>query len=247
MNRNSFHHWLFLSIFPGLLFFVPSGCKSYKREKSATTNSTASPSRESRQDQVRDVDGNVYRAVSIGKQVWLGENLRVKHFQNGEPIPNIMPKPQWRSLKSAALCHLDNDSSNTVISGCLYNWYAAEDKRNICPKGWHVPSDEEWFQLTGFLGGEVVAGGKLKEQGTVHWSAPNTGATNETGFSALPVGYRSNTGSYYWLDTYSFYWTSTSYSESFAFCRFLQNDSEELNRIENSNTFGFSVRCIKND
>jgi len=139
---------------------------------------------------VTDIDGNVYQTVKIGNQWWMMENLKVTSYRNGEAIPNVTDTTEWYNLTTGAYCYYDNDAYNTTIYGRLYNWYSINDSRSIAPTGWHVPTDEEWTTVINYLGGESVAGGKLKENGTTHWTSPNNGATNESGFSALPGGYR---------------------------------------------------------
>ena len=115
------------------------------------------------QTTVTDIDGNVYRTVKIGTQVWMAEKLKTTRYRNGDPIPNVTDNPQWISLKTGALCWYKNDEANKATYGSLYNWFAVADSRNIAPVGWHVPSDEEWTTLTTCLGGEFFAGGKLIE------------------------------------------------------------------------------------
>ena len=145
---------------------------------------------------VTDIDGNVYHTVTIGTQTWMVENLKTTRYRNGEAIPNITDNASWAALITCAYCDYNNIPSNSITYGKLYNWYAVNDSRNIAPMGWHVSTDAEWTTLTTFLGGTSIAGGKLKENGTIHWNSPNVGATNETGFSALPGGYRLNSGFY---------------------------------------------------
>lgn len=118
--------------------------------------------------EVKDFDGNVYDTVVIGTQVWLVQDLKVTHYQNGDPIPNVTDGTNWSSLTSGAYCDYDNAPSNSTIYGKLYNWFTVRDSRNICPSGWHVPTDAEWETLINHLGGSEVAGCKLKEQGTEH-------------------------------------------------------------------------------
>ena len=137
---------------------------------------------------VFDIDGNGYDTVVIGTQTWLVQNLRVTHLNNGVSIPNITNSTLWKNSTTPALCYYNNDSvSYAAIYGALYNWYAV-NTNNLCPTNWHVPSYSEWETLITYLGGASVAGGKLKEVGTTHWTSPNTGATNSSGFTALPNG-----------------------------------------------------------
>ncbi|MFZ4399586.1 MAG: fibrobacter succinogenes major paralogous domain-containing protein [Bacteroidales bacterium] len=137
---------------------------------------------------VTDIDGNVYHIIIIGSQVWLKENLKTSHFRNGVIIPHITDSNLWSTNTSAAWCNYRNLSINDSIYGKLYNWYAVHDTRNIAPKGWHIADPMEWGALFDFLGGRSIAGGKLKEIGTTHWTSPNTGATSEVNFTALSGG-----------------------------------------------------------
>jgi len=202
------------------------------------------------QTTVTDIDGNVYHAVTIGTQVWMVENLKTTHYQDGTAIPNVTEDSIWSYLTTGAYCDYDNKSSNSVIYGRDYNWYAVANSHNICPKGWHVPSDAEWTTLTTYLGGETVAGGKLKETGTAHWVTPNTGATNQMGFSALPGGYRSGSDFYGQFVIVGYYggewWSSTESSASSAWYRGMYFRRSDVKRDNDYNkTVGLSVRCLK--
>jgi len=137
---------------------------------------------------VTDIDGNVYQTVSIGTQVWMKENLKVTRYRNGDIITPTNPATLDISGESAPKYQwaYNGDEGNVAVYGRLYTWYAATDLRNVCPSGWHLPTDTEWTTLTTFLGGFKVAGGKLKETGSAHWQSPSTGATNQSGFTALP-------------------------------------------------------------
>jgi uncharacterized protein (TIGR02145 family) len=159
--------------------------------------------------QVTDYDGNVYKTVKIGTQEWTAENLNVEHYRNGDPIPQVQDKDEWAKLTTGAWCYYANTSENGKIYGKLYNWYAINDSRGLAPAGWHIPSDAEWTTLTDYLGGTTkekneggikywiieVVGGKLKA--TTLWDSPNTGATNSSGLTAFPGGFRDYNGSYY--------------------------------------------------
>ena len=141
---------------------------------------------------VTDIDGNVYNTVTIGTQVWMKENLKVTHYNNGDEIPNIEDNAAWTGLSNGAYCNYQNDNDFVDTYGRLYNWFAVDDGREICPTGWHIATDAEWTILSDYLGGRHIAGGKLKEAGTTHWASPNTGATNSSGFTGLPSGMRSS-------------------------------------------------------
>jgi uncharacterized protein (TIGR02145 family) len=164
---------------------------------------------------VTDIDGNVYQTVTIGGQEWMAENLKVIHYCNGDSIPNVTDAGVWTSLTTGAFCEYNNNVNNVATYGRLYNWYSVNDSRNIAPAGWHVPSDADWKQLEMTLGmsqsqadatgiRDTTEGAKMKEAGTTHWLTPNTGATNESGFSALPGGYRYfNYGTYMDMGNYA--------------------------------------------
>jgi uncharacterized protein (TIGR02145 family) len=141
-----------------------------------------------------DVDNNTYKVVKIGTQVWMAENLKTTRYNDGSAIPLVTDNTEWNNLTTPGYSWYNNDSATYAQTyGALYNWYTVETG-NLCPTGWHVPSDAEWTTLTDYLGGEAIAGGKLKETGTAHWDSPNTGATDETGFTAFPGGNRTKNG-----------------------------------------------------
>ena len=193
---------------------------------------------------IKDFDGNSYTSVVIGTQTWMVENLRTTHFNNGSEIPLITNKAAWGSLTSPGYCWYNNDeSSNKGTYGALYNWYTV-NTGNLCPTGWHVPSYDEWNALASYLGGDAPAGGKLKEAGTTHWLSPNLGATNESGFTALPGGQRDDTGAFFFSGMVGFWWTSTVSSSGWAFSRELDYDYSHFFSFNDKIKFGFSVRCI---
>jgi uncharacterized protein (TIGR02145 family) len=195
---------------------------------------------------VTDIDGNTYQTVKIGNQVWMAENLKVTHCRNGEAIPNVTDGTAWAALSTGAYCNYDNDAlCGGDIYGRLYNWYAVNDGRNIAPAGWHVPTDAEWQTLVDYLGGDAVAGGKMKETGTKHWQSPNTGATNESGFSGLPGGYRSYDGTYSHVGYLAVFWSSTENYSYDAWTRLLHYDYSEVARNLYYKYYGFSVRCVR--
>jgi len=197
-------------------------------------------------NKLTDIDGNVYKTVTIGSQTWMAENLKTTHYQNGDSIQTGIDNVTWGKLKSGAYCNYENKESNGTIYGHLYNWYAAQDSRNIAPKGWHLPTEDEWKILTDYLGGEIVAGSKLKETGITYWLNPNIGATNESRFSALPGGARYKDGVYREINWNSNFWTSTTY-ENFG-RKSLINLSYDKSNIFNTDRpkeTGSSIRCIK--
>jgi uncharacterized protein (TIGR02145 family) len=145
---------------------------------------------------VKDIDGNIYHTIKIGTQVWLKEDLKTTRYNDGTAIPYVTNDTEWVNLKTGAYRRCNNDDSNKAIYGALYNWYTL-DNGKLCPSGWHIPLDNEWEALIDYCGGWEIAGGKLKEAGTQHWDAPNVGATNESGFTALPFGGHGH-GLAYW-------------------------------------------------
>ena len=195
---------------------------------------------------VTDIDGNVYETVIIGEQEWTVTNLKVRHYRNGDPIPTGLSDSQWSSTTAGAYAVYDNNESNADTYGYLYNWYAVDDSRNIAPAGWHVPTDDEWQTLVDYLGGSSIAGGKMKETGTEHWNSPNTGATNESGFTALPGGYRgSGNGNDYGMGGYGHFWSSTEGGSGLAWNRILSYYGSGVYRGGSGKQSGFSVRCLR--
>jgi uncharacterized protein (TIGR02145 family) len=195
-----------------------------------------------------DVEGNNYKTIAIGSQIWMAENLRTTKYRNGDSIPTVTGNTNWKNLTKAACCTYENTSDKDKIAtfGRLYNWFAVSDSRNIAPTGWHVATDADWLELSSFLGNENVAGGKLKETTTKHWNSPNTGASNESGFTALPTGRREYTdGSFINLGYDGFWWTSSAYNPDYSWYRYLHYNVAEIFRANFHKQYGFSVRCVK--
>ena len=194
---------------------------------------------------VKDIDDNFYNTITIGTQTWLVENLKTTRYNDGTNIPLIENNTEWVNLTTPGYCWYNNDEAtykNTY--GALYNWYTVNTVK-LCPSGWHVPSESDWSVLSNFLGGTDIAGGKLKENGIIHWTTPNTGATNETGFTALPTGYRTLSGTYNNIQDFGYCWSSTSFSTTHAGYMMLFFNSSVLSSLNNYKRYGFSVRCIK--
>jgi uncharacterized protein (TIGR02145 family) len=201
---------------------------------------------------VRDREGNEYHTVTVGDQVWMTENLRTALYSNGDTIKTTVPVNLNISDESEPKYQwvYGGDNSNLVPYGRLYTYYAVSDPRNVCPSGWHVPDYSEYMLLEDTLGGSFVAGGKLKESGFEHWIDPNTGATNESEFAALPGGYRSHSGGNtiggsQTLGRFGYYWTSTSIDDSYAESRRFQYDVSSVGSHTTEKSDGISVRCIK--
>lgn len=185
-------------------------------------------------------------SVKIGNQVWMCRNLDVDRYRNGDLIPEVKDQTEWVKLTTGAWCYYNNDTALGKIYGKLYNWYAVNDSRGLAPFGSHIPTDAEWTELTSYLGGEKIAGGKLKETGKVHWLSPNTGATNSSGFFALPGGWRNSAFGYFTDIGNSGYWWSASESNSTnAMYRRLFFDGATISRYSINKGNGYSVRCIR--
>jgi uncharacterized protein (TIGR02145 family) len=198
-----------------------------------------------------DNDGNNYTTVQIGTgksvaQIWMAENLKVTHYRNGDAIPNITDSTVWGGLTNGAYCWYKNDeASYKNIYGALYNWYSVHDSRNLCPTGWHVSTEAEWTLLTDTAGGINVAGSKLKETNTTHWSSPNSGATNETGFTALPGGFRNNDPAFGNIGNFGYFWTATEIDAGTAWEHIMGYNFINVISSPDDKTVGFSVRCVK--
>jgi len=198
---------------------------------------------------IEDVDGNSYSTKRIGSQIWMIENLRTSKYADGSPIQNVPNPVTWSSLNTGAFTWYLNDSiSNDITFGKLYNWYAVDDPRGLCPTGWHVPTDGEWMILEEFLLGQNVAGGKMKVYGQF-WNPPNTGASNESGFTALPAGLRNENGAYGTYLDRGIWWSATKVAEMspVSYSYYVTSSSASLvNSISYSQPAGLSIRCVKN-
>jgi uncharacterized protein (TIGR02145 family) len=207
---------------------------------------------------VTDASGNTYPTVTIGTQVWMAENLRTTKYRDGSNIPVVTSGTTWANnsnngnpLQQPMMCWYNNDQATYTANkfGALYNWYAinpaTNGNKNVCPIGWHVPTNAEWTTLTTFLGGESVAGGKMKSTGTQYWLSPNRDATNSSGWSGLPGGYRFNNGTFNFIGLQGYWWSSTESSTNYAWSRGLGYGYGVVDRGNNARTYGFSVRCVR--
>lgn len=193
---------------------------------------------------VSDIDGNVYDVVNIGSQCWMAHNLKTTRYRNGNNIPNQTNQTTWIGLTTGAWVNYGNNTANDATYGKLYNWFAVNDSRNICPTGWHVPSDNEFITLVDFLGGQTVAGAEMKSTSSL-WKSPNQGANNQSGFSGLPGGTRNYLGNFNWLTDFGYFWTSTENDATMARARNLSYSTTQSIRVNNEKKVGFSVRCVK--
>jgi uncharacterized protein (TIGR02145 family) len=200
-------------------------------------------------DNIVDFDGNIYHPVTIGTQVWMIENLKTLHYRDGTPIPVVTDGTTWTGLTTGACCYQQDDVNNIAIYGVLYNWFAVTDTRQLCPAGWHVPTMMEWNTLQEYLGGDTIAGGKMKTTGTLQagtglWEYPNVGATNSSHFTGLPGACRAGVN-YTIVGSNGLWWTSTSQSTTKSFYQKLNYDAANLSLSSIFNACGLSVRCIK--
>lgn len=215
-----------LRIIPIALFsFLAFGC-----EKDKTT--------------VTDIDGNEYATVTIGNQVWMTSELKTTKYNDGSVIPVVTDIVAWSNLTTGAVCDYSNDATKSAVYGKLYNWYAVNSNK-LCPTGWHAPSKAEWESFDNALGGASVAGGKIKETGTTHWLSPNTGATNESGFTALGGGYRNYQGAFKDFNYIVGYWSSTQSDATFAYHRSAWASNASVDTYAVNKKTGFNVRCIQ--
>ena len=195
---------------------------------------------------VSDIDGNVYHTVTIGNQTWMVENLKTSHYKCGDAISNVTNNIEWSNLSTGAYCNYENNEANYEKYGKIYNWYAASDPRSIAPNGWHVATDKDWTTLTSNLGGENVAGGKLKETGSKHWNNPNTDAINEVGFSAISGGNRDGHGVFSPIGEGGEWWTANEDSvTTMAWYRAMSSSHGKVYRNRMGKFCGNYVRCVK--
>jgi uncharacterized protein (TIGR02145 family) len=226
----------------GMCFILNNSCKKADSNNNPSTNGS-----------ITDIDGNVYHSVTIGTQVWMVENLKTTKYRNGNPIPNVTDKTAWGSLTTGAYCNYDNNATNSTTYGRLYNWYTVNDSRKIAPAGWHVPTSAEITTLINYLGGEGVAGSKLREAGTAHWWVPiKSITTNESGFTALPAGYRIVEKTWDFVDINedcTMFWSTSEVDVSNAYSLIIgwdiAGDGKSASLYGDEKYFGFSIRCIK--
>ncbi len=232
MKTNRF---LYIFLFVGYLILILISCE--KNGNIAENESV-----------VKDFDGTPYQTVQICDKIWMKSNLNVSHYKNGDAIPEVSNPAQWTGLTTGAWCYYNNDPANGAIYGKLYNWYAVNDLRGLAPQGWHVPASTEWVASVTCLGGESVAGGKMKEAGTTHWLNPNFSATNSSDFTGLPGGYRCSCSSaaFYNIGNQSFWWSSSEISIGSPWALGLSYDNGIASNSGNQKIKGFSVRCVKN-
>ena len=206
---------------------------------------------------VKDIDNNRYEIVTIGTQTWMAENLKTTRYNDGTVIPLKTSNTAWSTASTNgedAYCWYDNDVSNLITYGALYNWYAIDPlsngDKNVCPVDWHVPTDVEWDVLRDFVdpssnGNNNTAGGKMKEAGLAHWNSPNSSATNESGFAGLPGGDRNSSGTFFNIGSFGYWWSSTELNTAVAWYRYLYYSFDSVFRSSYDKGRGFSVRCLR--
>ncbi|MCO5234002.1 MAG: fibrobacter succinogenes major paralogous domain-containing protein [Chitinophagales bacterium] len=243
MKKNNI---LFFIIITSVMM-IASACKKDKSPEGITINNPyLNPSLT--YGNVTDIDGNKYATIQIGNQVWMADNLRTTRYNDGTPVPNITNNSEWSKLTTGAYVYYNNDASHNATYGKLYNWYAVNTGK-LCPQGWHVPTDTEWTQMSTYLGTNV--GGKLKAtgntaDGTGLWILPNSGATNESGFTGLPGGYRGSLdGKYNNMGNNGYWWSSTEYTTGLAWGRDLDYSNSTVGRNDDHKRGGFSCRCVR--
>ena len=218
--------------------------KAWEKARSANPVSISTPSPTPEENKITDIEGNQYDVIKIGNQIWMKENLKVSKYRNGEDVPTgLDDNALYYTKKGAYAIHLNNNANNSIY-GKEYNWFAVSDSRGLCPSGWHIPSDSEWTTLTNYLGGESVAGGKMKSTGTTLWSSPNTEATNESSFSVLPGGCRDGI---MFTDggEMAYFWSDTESGKSHAWIRELFYFDGGVERSGDVKSVGASVRCLR--
>jgi len=195
----------------------------------------------------RDIDGNIYHTITIGEQEWMAENLKTTRYRNGDPVPTVHELTYWSGLIVGAYCNYNFEPGNSKIYGRLYNWHAVNDSRNIAPKGWHIPTYDDLMVLYNYLGGTLKAdsiGGKLKGTDTIYWASPNAGATNVTGFTALPGGCIYN-DEFKNISFQGCWWLATASSNYQALFFRINYNNPSFRWFEYHKSAGMSVRCIK--
>jgi uncharacterized protein (TIGR02145 family) len=222
----------------GFLAFSFIGCE--------VTEPILNPDYTGQTGQISDIQGNVYKSIGIGSQIWMAENLRTTKLNNGSLIPQVESDSIWDFNPHIAFCWYNNDSIyNAKIYGALYNFYTVRTGL-LCPIGWHIPRDSDWTILADFLGGPEKAGGKLKDYYTPYWNEPNVCLANNYGFEALPGGKRSSfLGKFGTIRDQGYWWTGTSKNDFIAYARTMYHNNTSIGKIESSIGNGFSARCIK--
>ncbi len=248
MKKNSII-WIYSFVIMGLVLVITNGCKKDSNSNDSSKNGGIIFNPDLTYGTVTDVEGNVYKTITIGTQTWMAENLKTTKYRDGTAIPNMADNTLWNNLSTGAYCDYGNNPDNSKTYGKLYNWYAVSDVHNICPVGWHVPTEAEMELIGVYLGGYQIIGGKMKETGITHWVISNEGATNESGFTGLPGGMRYFDGPFIDIHLGGYWWSSSKANDYYdleAHYYFLSGDGVDnfLDGYGNK-TNGMSVRCVK--
>ncbi len=237
-KRTKIRIYIFAVIAVALIF--TSSCKKTNNNN----DSTPTPGT------VTDIDGNIYHTVTIGTQTWMVENLKTTRYNDGTSIPLVADSATWSNWTIPGYCWYNNeDATYKNTFGALYNWYAVQTGK-LAPTGWHVPTDAELTVLTTYLGGEAIAGGKMKSTGTIEagtglWYTPNTNATNSSGFTGVPAGYRSGSGAFLYINYLGLWWSSSEGITGSAWLRELYYIVSNVHGDYGGKSFGLSVRCVR--
>jgi uncharacterized protein (TIGR02145 family) len=246
---------IFIQFSIAALIVLIFGCSSGSDVNGNSNTSLPGPN-------ITDIDGNVYQSVIICSQTWTKSNLNVSKYTDGTPIPQVSDPTQWANLTTGAWCYYNNDSSFGDFYGKLYNWYAIAGiydstsainpslRKKLAPVGYHIPTDSEWNALSNCLGGEDIAGGKMKTTGSIEvgsgfWKSPNIGATNESAFTALPSGYRFGDGTFTNIHYNANWWSITDNDLNVPYIQVIGYNYTYIGRTFVVETGGFSVRCLK--
>lgn len=234
--------WIYPMVALGIILMLLNSCKKNKEEVI-----NYGPSE---RGTVTDIEGNVYKTIKLGTQWWMAENLKTTKYNDGTAIPLVTDSAAWANLTTPGYCWYNNDAATYKSTyGALYNWYVVYTGK-LAPTGWHVPTDAEWTILTTYLGGKDIAGGKMKSTGTIEagtglWHSPNTGATNESGFTAVPAGHRDSSGTFVFVGKNTYWWSSSAYFIPLAWYRYLGYYGSSVGRDGNYGYYGYSVRCLR--
>lgn len=242
------------TLFIIIIFFILSSCNKEKKVEQELSNSSTSDCNknyfnpEVNYSTITDIEGNIYKTVQINNQIWMAENLKTTKFSNGDSIKKISSSDMWISYSQSAWCHLSFDEKNDCHLGKLYNFYSIQDNRNVCPTGWHVPTNNDWYILCQALGGFGYAGSKMKVPSTYFWQENNTASNNQSGFTALPCPrFVDGVFDSSEFKTKAYWWTSSTDSSNFVYSYSIFIESQyELALIgQGGNKSGIAVRCIK--
>jgi uncharacterized protein (TIGR02145 family) len=246
MKKNK-KNWVYSFVVIGLTLVITNGCTKDSNKDSTTQKEGLIFNPDLSYGTVTDIDGNVYKTITIGTQTWMAENLKVTRYQNGDSISRVNEDVPWSNLDAGAYCIYLNNSDKGAIYGKLYNWYSLKDTRNICPSGWHVPTDAEWEVLYSYLGGyETSTSEKMRETGITHWAYINDDATNESGFTGIPGGMRDYGGLFTDVGQMGFWWSSSPANDYYDLdAMYYYVDNSGVSRGVGSKRNGMSVRCVK--